>query len=195
MSTRSASKYGIARRIRFLRGEDTQEEFSRKVGITRSALANYESGRSSPNEYLLAQIATRCEMPVTFFDDPDLTPASEWNGAASLGKIVEGTPDWTDDEVAMVRLLRLVPAEVVGKIAGELVDAATQNELSGVIAQFASLARDVAVVLAVQSRGGLFRKGPIDLTSDLKTRHSATISSSPTDAEGGSQSGSQPATN
>ena len=170
MSTRSASKNGIARRIRFLRGDDTQEEFSRKVGITRSALANYESSRSTPNEYVLAQIAARCEMPETFFEDPDLTPASDWNGAAVLGKIVEGAPDWTDDEMAIVRLLRLVPAEVVAKISDDLVEAATHNELSGVISQFASLARDVASVLAIRSRGGLFRKGPIDLTADTEAK-------------------------
>lgn len=161
MSTRSASKFGVARRIRFLRGEATQEEFSRKVGITRSALANYESNRSSPNEYLLAQIAHRCEMPLTFFDDPDLTPAEDWNGAALLGKVVEGTPDWTEDERAIVGLLRLVPAEVVEQVCGILVQAATRKELSGLISQFASLTRDVASVLAVQARGGLFRKGPI----------------------------------
>ena len=156
------------------------------MGITRSALANYESNRSTPNEYLRAQIAARCDMPVTFFDDPDLTPGSDWNGAALLGKIVEGTPDWTDDEIAFVRLLRLVPADVVAKIAGDLVDAATHNELSGVIAQFASLARDVASVLAVKSRGGLFRKGPIDLTEDALARAALRIAESSTES-GGSQ--------
>ncbi|MDT8854628.1 helix-turn-helix transcriptional regulator [Paracoccaceae bacterium Fryx2] len=154
----------IVRRIRFLRGENTQEEFSRKVGISRSALANYESGRSLPNEYVLAQIAARCEISESFFDDADLTPGL--NGAALLGKIVEGTPDWTDDELAMVRLLRLVPAPVAAKIAADLVEAATTTELSGMIASFGSLTRDVATVMAVQARGGLFRKGSVDLTGD-----------------------------
>lgn len=120
-----------------------------------------------PNDYVLAQIASHCDMPVTYFDDPDLTPDADWNGAALLGKIVEGSPEWTADEVAFVRVLRLVPAEVAAKVAGELVEAATHNQLSGVIAQFASLARDVATLLSVKERGGLFRKGPVDLTEDI----------------------------
>ena len=117
MSTQRATKYGIARRIRFLRGDSTQEEFSRRVGITRSALANYESNRSTPNDFVLDQIASRCDMPATFFDDADLTPNGDWNTASFLGRVIEGRPDWTDDELSFVRLLRLVPADVVARIA------------------------------------------------------------------------------
>ena len=127
-----------------------------------------------PNAYVLGQIASHCDMPLTYFDDPDLTPDANWNGAALLGKIVEGAPDWTDDEVAFVRILRLVPVEVAAKVAGDLVEAATHNQLSGVIAQFASLARDVASLLAVKERGGLFRKGPVDLTEDILAGMAAT---------------------
>ena len=170
MSTQRVTKYGIARRIRFLRGESTQEEFSRRVGITRSALANYESNRSTPNDFVLGQIASRCDIPASFFDDADLTPNRDWNTASFLGRVIEGRPDWTDDELSFVRLLRLVPADVVARIADELVEASTRNELKGVVSQFASLTRDVASVLAVKTRGGLFSKGIVDLTNDFKAK-------------------------
>ncbi len=62
----------VSRRLRFLRGKETQEAFSKRVGISRSALANYETGRSVPNSFVLNQISEKCGVAEDFFSASDL---------------------------------------------------------------------------------------------------------------------------
>lgn len=64
MSTQSGRKIfdtetlkAIGIRIREARGGMTQEEFSSAIGVTRSALTNYEAGRRLPNDVILGRIA------------------------------------------------------------------------------------------------------------------------------------------
>ena len=47
----------IGERIRSARGERTQEEFADAIGVSRSALTNYEAGRRLPNDLILKKIA------------------------------------------------------------------------------------------------------------------------------------------
>ena len=45
----------------------SQEEFADELGISRSALANYETGKRQPDETMLQKIAVLCHIDPLFF--------------------------------------------------------------------------------------------------------------------------------
>jgi transcriptional regulator with XRE-family HTH domain len=47
----------IGERIRTVRGDETQDEFAKKIGVGRTVLANYEAGRRLPDSDTLEKIA------------------------------------------------------------------------------------------------------------------------------------------
>ncbi len=51
------SKEKIAERLKILRGDRTAKEVAEAIGITISALANYESGLRIPRDEIKAKIA------------------------------------------------------------------------------------------------------------------------------------------
>ena len=69
--TRHSTNLNLTSRIRQLRGRMTQQEFSDKVGVSRSALANYETGRSAPNIAVLRDMAKAMDVPETFLTMAD----------------------------------------------------------------------------------------------------------------------------
>ncbi|WP_421398143.1 helix-turn-helix domain-containing protein [Agrobacterium fabrum] len=56
----------IGARIRDARGNATQEEFSKKIGVGRTVLANYEAGRRLPDSRTLEKIADESNLTVNF---------------------------------------------------------------------------------------------------------------------------------
>ncbi len=56
----------IGERIRHLRGQYTQPEFAKKIGVSLPALQNYEAGKRIPKGDVLARIAAFRNMPVDF---------------------------------------------------------------------------------------------------------------------------------
>lgn len=58
----------IAEHLRDIRGELTQEAFAKKCGVTRAALANYETGRTIPGRWVCRKIEEACNLPSGYFD-------------------------------------------------------------------------------------------------------------------------------
>lgn len=168
MSTLNTQEGPISRRIRFLRGKETQERFSKRIGISRSALANYESGRSRPNEYVVKHIAEALEMPVEFFDSVDLM--AEPSTTALYGSVIEGKPDWTEDEVAIVNVLRVCSQNAVLKVVELLIEAASSEELTVSLGRIFFIKEDIERLIAIASRRGLFRKGSVALDGETIMR-------------------------
>jgi len=52
--------YGLGQRIRQLRGDVTQEDFARSLGISQAQLSKYELGQSALPLGTLVKIAQRC---------------------------------------------------------------------------------------------------------------------------------------
>jgi DNA-binding XRE family transcriptional regulator len=146
----------IARRLRFLRGEATQEEFSKRLGISRSALANYETGRSRPNSFILNKILDICDVDPSYFDDPGGGSSSY---ASVAGAIIEGRPQFTEDEMAIVRLLRACDPKTVVMIVNTVLDAIATQPLAGHIAMFLHLEDDILRLDAIRENGGRFARG------------------------------------
>ena len=125
-SRRAGSLSSAARRLRFLRGDETQAAFAKRVGISRSSLANYETGRSRPNDFTLSKIAESTGTPVDYFTSN--ADAFGQSMAATLGKIVEGVPDWTQDEATLVRVLRLCDQATVKEVLKVVTEGAGRGE-------------------------------------------------------------------
>lgn len=62
------------RQYRFLNGEMTQEEFGRRLGISRQAVSDIENGRSTPSLILAHKIATEFKTTIDelFFPKADV---------------------------------------------------------------------------------------------------------------------------
>lgn len=56
----------IGARIRAARGDITQEDFAKKIGVGRTVLANYEAGRRLPGSATLEKIAEEGQVSVNY---------------------------------------------------------------------------------------------------------------------------------
>ena len=56
----------IGERIRAARGDATQDEFAKKIGVGRTVLANYEAGRRLPESVTLEKISDHSHRSVNF---------------------------------------------------------------------------------------------------------------------------------
>lgn len=107
----------IGERIRDARGERTQEEFAEAVGVSRSALTNYEAGRRLPNDLILKKIAEVSGVgePVLLFG-PTVTPFEVYRQRVNEAAMeaAQKRPGYiprfmvSDDEYAFIALLRLM---------------------------------------------------------------------------------------
>lgn len=71
--------YSFPLKLKMLRLEmgKSQEEFSRELGISRSCLANYETGKRQPSREMLSKIANLCNIMPGF-----LTEQAKYQGGA-----------------------------------------------------------------------------------------------------------------
>lgn len=150
------NRNSVARRIRFLRGDQTQEAFSKRVGISRSSLANYETGRAVPDSYKLEMIAKACGAHPSYFLDADDEKATM---ATVVGSAVEGRPDFTEDELSFVRLLRTLDPETIVQIVDIVLHAISTQPMAGHLASFLHLHDDVLRLDQIREMGGRFNKG------------------------------------
>ena len=161
----------VAKRIRFLRGDETQATFAQRIGISRSALANYETGRSTPDSFTLSKIVKNCDISEDYFtsnvDPLDSVPS----GASVLGIAVEGVPDWTDDEAAVVRMLRICDQEAIQKVIGGVLAAANAQEVTARLSTIFTIGDDFKRLVEVQERKREFSKGPLAAYPDDSPLH------------------------
>jgi transcriptional regulator with XRE-family HTH domain len=118
--TAQRERLGPAQRqsLRALRRERSQEEFARLVGLTRSALATYENGRTTPKPSILRQIESRTGMSEEFFLTGQVRNEFELNLAVT-GRSFLNESHETSDELALIQALRCV-APSVSKAVVEL---------------------------------------------------------------------------
>ena len=68
---RRQQNYSLSMKIKMLRAHKnmSQEDLSGIIGISRSSLANYETGKRQPDEEVLSKIAEACHVSVDFFEN------------------------------------------------------------------------------------------------------------------------------
>jgi DNA-binding XRE family transcriptional regulator len=159
----------VAKRLRFLRAGETQEVFAARVGVSRSALANYETGRSQPDDYTIAKIAKNAGVSEDYFSahyDP-------WEGSwvASVGAAIEGVPDWTDDEASLVRMVRICDPETICSAIATVLNGVSQKEVTVPMSTILTITDDVEALLDVQEGKRPFEKGALATYPEDSPKH------------------------
>lgn len=167
MSTPSSTDLG--QRLKFLRGEQSQEDFARKVGLTRAALANYETGRTKPKPSVLREVSRKLGLSDDFLLSGQVRNEYELNLVVA-GKGVLNDGNETEDELAIVGVLRAARPETVKNIIGTLLreiedDPRTRERLRG-----PRVDEHIARLGAIFRASGEFSKGssPEDVDAFLR---------------------------
>lgn len=116
----------VAMQLRQLRGFETQSAFAKRLGISRDSLANYETGRTVPSAAKLDQFREALGLGFAHFQEH---PAAQMMSAFGQA----GEPDFrpSPDELAFIRLIRIVPRDTVLAVAMSLLDAISTGLLFG----------------------------------------------------------------
>lgn len=149
---------GLGARLRQLRGEKSQAEFAREVGLTRSALANYETERTTPKPSVLRKISAKVGISEDFLLDGIVRNEFELDRVVTGNGMTNACHE-TGDELAILRVLRATRPETVKTIVGMLL-----QEIENVpevrrqlVGQNADL--DVSKLGEIYRNDGVFAKG------------------------------------
>lgn len=141
-SEERARSRAIGRRIRALRGEVSQLDFASGFGITRAALANYELGRSRPPKELLDKIRDRTGLDID--TGPELADFED-----ELRSIIGDGSNLTEDEWALIRILRLLQAADVRRIIQEVMTAVDRHKAGLRLGDPQAVAMDLARLMII----------------------------------------------
>ncbi|WP_165455705.1 helix-turn-helix domain-containing protein [Paracoccus subflavus] len=158
MSTQISTD-SVAARLRALRGDESQEAFSRRVGITRSALANYETGRTKPKPAVLRQICQKLGISEALLPQGRLSNLGDL--VAALGIHEEGgtLPGLTEDEKAIIRILRLCSTPVVNRVVTAMISGVEAQDFDRRLADPATAPTDVARLYQIAKNDGAYERG------------------------------------
>lgn len=144
-SEERAQARAIGRRLRALRGESSQADFAARFGVSRSALANYELGRSFAPKELLERVSAAYGADISW--QANIEDFEE--DLRSLTAEIEG---FDEDELALIRLIRVSKPEVVRRVVQELVSGFEEDNEGLWLADRKTVMADL-VRLIVISRG------------------------------------------
>ncbi len=166
MSTRnSTDPSGLGERLRRLRGERSQEEFGALVGLTRSAVANYETERTTPKPSILKDISRKLGISEDFLLTGRVRNECELNMVVA-GRGILNECHETDDELAIIHVLRAASPEAVREIVERLLkavedDSSMRGRLRGL-----RIDEDIARLGAIYQSGGVFQQGGSEEEND-----------------------------
>jgi len=158
MSTQSsATPTDLGKRLRSLRGDLSQEEFAHKVGLSRSAVANYETGRTTPKPSVLRKISLAMGVEPKLLSDGLITDPSDL--FAALGLPRDGSDQLTKDEWAIIQVLRICEFETAKQVV-ELIlgDIHKGNDISA-LRDTLTLGNDVHRLAYIERNAGLYNRG------------------------------------
>lgn len=158
MSTPSSTS-GIAARLRSLRGEESQASFSRRVGLTRAALANYETGRTIPKKSVLRQVCHRLGVPESVLVEGVVEDADDMLLAMGIRDEAATLPGLTHDERAIIRVLRVCDKDVVLSSISAITDGLAAKKFSRELADQATIVDDIARLLRIVAAEGFYERG------------------------------------
>lgn len=159
MSTQiSTNGDSVGARLRHLRGESTQQEFADRLGLTRSALANYENGRTKPKPSLLREISRKLGISEDFLLSGQVRNEYELNRVVT-GRGMLNESRSTQVEEAILRLLRAMPSEVVKAMTEQMLQKVETDEDVRAKLKGPGVETDLSLVAKVYREGGEFDKG------------------------------------
>ena len=153
------STAGIPARLRALRGEESQQSFSERIGITRSALANYETGRTTPKPSVLRNICQKLGISESVLKTGEVSAFDDLAGAVGTYREVGTLPGLTDDEKAIVRVLRLCDASVVHSVVVAIIEGPEAKKFDRSLADPLTAHVDVARLYQISKADGFYDRG------------------------------------
>mgnify|MGYP005853738515 CR=1 FL=1 len=156
MSTQNVT---IGERLRRLRGEESQEAFSRRVGITRSALANYETGRTKPKPSVLRQICQSLGLSESALLTGEAGSFRELASLVGAHDAAAVLPGLTDHERAIIRVLRLCPNEVVYGVVRQIISALEDGSFYRELADPLTIVDDISHLYMIAAGQGWYDRG------------------------------------
>ena len=157
----------IAGRLRFLRGELTQTQFAKSIGVSRDALANYETGRTIPSSQTIEKIAERLSLPPSFFDQ-NYDPSAITLGSYLVGRRAVATSQSAPsaDEKVILSVFRVSEPSRVA--------AALQTLLTGLLSPSGvrrikdpdQAKKDIERLIQIVEAGGVFDRSPSNHKED-----------------------------
>jgi len=151
----SATSFG--ERLRFLRGDETQEEFSERLAISRSSLASWETGRAKPRRKALREISLKLGVSDSFLSKGEATDARDL--ANGLNIALNGPSDITADEATIVRILRLCSPETALAVTQLLTDEIENNEAVRQMIDPHTAVGDLSRLYRIQKLEGFYERG------------------------------------
>lgn len=162
-----AQARAVGQALRKRRGQMTQAEVAEKAGITRSALANYELGRTIPPLAVIERLA-----PVFNVDVEALLPApnpDDWDEVPFTLN-----PQVSEDEMSLLRVLRTASDEVVCNVVAHLLHLLETKEDAFRFSDQERATKDVASLYRARMHGQLRR-----LTADNVAKIARRMSGEP----------------
>ena len=156
--TQERTSNAIGRRIRALRGPETQADFAAKIGVSRAALANYETGRTRPKDMTVLKIANLTGVsPSSIVSDE----AYSFDDLAALvaNPELKSVQDLTDDERALVRLLRVCDDQVFADASRLIVDCIKRDRFYRDAVDIVNFENDLARLAAISAGGAKYKRG------------------------------------
>lgn len=107
----------FAERLRFLRGDKSQETFSDEIGLSQRGLSRYETGKNSPDIKLLQRVCEKLgvEAKWLLFGEGSMRPEKAEAAAKTQHIAVELTPT----AVGMQAMIKILEEELAAAKAGE----------------------------------------------------------------------------
>lgn len=181
MSAQPEKTDGIGARIRSLRGDESQEAFAKRAGITRSALANYELNRTRPKRSVLEKIARAGGVSWVALSEGNASDLEELLTMLG-GKGTSTEAELSPQERAIVRVLRACDEDTSLRVVRTLLAAIDERRLEQSIIDVANFEKDVAWLLAIEADAGRYIKGfSRDTITQILARLSDKMQSSETD--------------
>ena len=160
MSTHnSTDKVELGERLRWLRGDESQTVFSERVGITRSALANYETGRTTPKISVLRKITQRLGIAEEILLKGVSESLEDFADALGARTGTDTLADLTKDEKAIVRLLRICDTTTVHAAVDAIVSGLETGNFSKELADPLTIVDDIARLFRIAKSEGVHERG------------------------------------
>lgn len=147
----------LGRRIKFLRGELSQSEFAKKVGVSRAALANYETGRTIPGPEVIEAISYALGITTSFLSSGKAHETDRMMDILGLNDHRGG--DLTSEEWAIVRGLRACKPDTVLQIIGLISESYISNRSTLTDIDPLLLGEDLRKLVAIIEKSGQYQKG------------------------------------
>ena len=171
--TQAANANAIGRRIRTIRGDRTQAEFAKIVGVSRAALANYETGRTIPSDFVILKMANAVGVAPSVISGGTVGDWTFEELAVMVGakQNAEGSNDLSEDEKAIVRILRGCDNETAVTVAEAILAAFKEGRFEKSLFNTLTLTDDLSSLTAIGQRKRQFHKGiTIDILDAMLAR-------------------------